>query len=107
MMEPMTLGSPVNSPGSGQHYQQQQYQLQSPHQHAAHPGLSYHPATPGTPMTSQTGGPGSAVGTPSGQTGTGFLPGFLMGDYAQQVGGITPNPWSDFMTKSRAVKGIR
>ena len=67
-MEPMTLGSPVGSP----------------------PMLS-NPSTTAFAMASPmymgqnvTGGglAGSNIATPGG--GTGFLPGFLMGEYSQQ-----------------------
>jgi len=89
-MEPMTLGSPVNSPGGGNsqypyNYSQRGLGLLSPsgsggqiHNQHASLGGGHQPTTPNhhQPMGS----------------GTGFLPGFLMGDCTQQGAGRMVSP---------------
>jgi len=96
-MEPMTLGSPVNSPPhhgyqqhQGQQYPYSQLGLLSPTSGVgqmstgslAHQQAQHHPQTPTTPGAAST----------QGQQQTPFLPGFLMGDYTQQGAGRMVSP---------------
>ena len=77
-MEPMTLGSPINSPGGGGNSQYPYY---------SHQGMGLlSPSSGGAGQNNQHASMGHQPTTPSHhQPGTGFLPGFLMGDYTQQV----------------------
>ena len=78
-MEPMTLGSPVNSPVGGGNSQYPYYSHQGM-------GLLSPSSSGGTGHNNQHASMGHQPTTPSHhQPGTGFLPGFLMGDYTQQV----------------------
>lgn len=84
-MEPMTLGSPVNSPGGGGNSQYPYY---------SHRGMGLlSPSSGGTGQNNQHASMGHQPTTPSHhQPGTGFLPGFLMGDCAQQGAGRMVSP---------------
>ena len=71
-MEPMNLGSPVWSSPS-----------QSYSSNASNFGMASPMPMGQNSMGGGFAGSSGAIGTPSGG-GTGFLPGFLMGEYSQQ-----------------------